>query len=57
VLSKAHFGHRLESGVPRWLQKREPAELSVPQFEQRLAFTENRVDTRFCITHQGTQAP
>ena len=36
TLLKAQFAHFLLKGVAHWLQNREPAALSVPQFEQRI---------------------
>jgi len=53
IPSEAQFAHRLLSGLPHWLQKREPAPLSVPQFEQRIVLPGNRVDITSYITHRG----
>jgi hypothetical protein len=48
--SEAHLGHRLLSGVAHWLQNREPAALSVPQFEQRIALPGKQATGPSCIT-------
>ena len=45
--SEAHLGHRLLSGVAHWLQNREPAALSFPQFEQRIALPGKQSDWPF----------